>query len=482
MFYLFSSDATARYKRNVLDILCYPEGHIFTFRYQDRYVSDTIINWTSGQLPDWWDKVRGWFSGQSPLSLRLEKVISGKLNEAGRRGVTVYAETKDPPPHKRFNFYPVREVEIIRIKVEGSIYYVDFRLGKFINYYAGLDSQTIGVESNRLQKAVENKDEFQKQLEATAYHPLPVLTVNDEKKKSGKTWDKSTGKIVDYSDTLVSTTQGHFFSYVPNQPQDQTKHLAIQYLTGQPCSPPFTQEFIPNQSWESIADLLSKSSSMNFSIFYLVMGFFKLKRNWGGDSKYREKLLPLVNEGWTTRYPLPMGKNVILKLLFYRAEDAPKIKTQKFDIKTEGDAFAGFSEKQILMLSNYNEERIQIACKRVFDSTLAPISIQRVPDSTDTDDEKILAPHPFLLTQVMVPKLTVTLIVIALIVAPLLLAMSPDYLKHVGEGQIMKAYAPSIGDWISRNSGDLSTFAKAVAASFTLIAGYLGFRRLPIGK
>jgi hypothetical protein len=482
MFYLFSSDATARYKRNVLDILCYPEGHIFTFRYQDRYVSDTIISWTSGQLPNWWDKVRGWLTRQSPLSLRLEKAISEKLNEAGRRGVTIYAETKEPPPHKRFNFFPVREIEIIRIKVEGSIYYVDFRLGKFINYYAGLNSQTIGVENDRYQKAAENKDEFQKQLEATAYHPLPPLTINQSQQKYGKTWDKSTGLMGDYTSALTNTTQGHFFSFVPNQAQDKTKHLAIQYLTGQSCSPPLTDEFVPNQSWESIADLLSKSSSMNYSIFYLVMGFFILQRRWGRGTKYRERLLPPVNDGWSTRYPLPMGKNVILKLLFYRSEEAPQIPTQKLDIKTEGEAFAGFSEKQILMLSNYNEERIQIACKRVFDSTLAPISIQRIPDTTFAEDSKILAPHPFLLTQVAVPRRTVFFIIVALVVAPLLLALSPDYLKHIGGGQIMQGYAPSIGKWIERNAGDLSTYAKAVAASFTLIAGYLGFRRLPIGK
>jgi hypothetical protein len=480
MFYLFSSDSTARYKRNILDTLCYPEGHIFRFRYQDRYVSDEIIRWMTGQEPNWWDKTRGWLLRQSPLSLRLEKAISDKLNEVGRWGVTIYAERTASPPYRRLNFYPVREVEIIRIKVEGSIYYVDFRLGKCINYYCGLDTQTIKIENRRLQKAVENKREFQNQLEATPYHPLPVIAANNQ----GKTWNKDTGLMADYTDALPNTTQGYFFRYVPNQDQAQNPplHLAIKYLTGQSCSPPFTDEFIPNQAWESVADLLSKSPSMNHSIFYQVMGFFKLKRSWGSFTKYRERLLPLINDGWSTIYPLPMGKNVILKLLFYRSEEAPAIPTQKLDIKTDGEAFAGFSEKQILVLSNYNEERIQIACKRVFDSTLAPISIEHVPDAAFVGDGDILASHPFLLTQVTVPKFTVALIVLALIIAPLLLSLSPDYLKHIGSGQIMQSYAPSVGNWIARNAGDLSTYAKAVAASFTLIAGYLGFRRLPIGK
>ena len=46
----------------------------------------------------------------------------------------------------------------------------------------------------------------------------------------------------------------------------------------------------------------------------------------------------------------------------------------------------------------------------------------------------------------------------------------------------MQSYFQGFGDLIARNAGDLATYSKALAASVTLIAGYFGFRRLPIGK
>src|SRR5258708_34386756 len=71
-----------------------------------------------------------------------------------------------------------------------------------------------------------------------------------------------------------------------------------------------------------------------------------------------------------------MGTSVVLKLLFFRSSKAPRISDQSLEIKTDGDAFAGFSQKEIPVLSRYNEERVLIACKRVFDSVFAPIIIE----------------------------------------------------------------------------------------------------------
>lgn len=46
----------------------------------------------------------------------------------------------------------------------------------------------------------------------------------------------------------------------------------------------------------------------------------------------------------------------------------------------------------------------------------------------------------------------------------------------------MQSQFPALGDFIARNAGDLATYSKALEGSVTLLAGYLGFRRLPIGK
>src|SRR5689334_17417101 len=136
MFYLFSSDASPRYKRNVLDILCYPKGYIFRFRYQDKYVSEEIKSLELG-----------------PGNEVAPKV----LKTLGRKGISVYAETADPPPYRRLTFYPVRELEVVRIKVEGSIYYVDARLGDFIDYYKNAEA---GSGIDREVKATENLQKY----------------------------------------------------------------------------------------------------------------------------------------------------------------------------------------------------------------------------------------------------------------------------------------------------------------------------------
>jgi hypothetical protein len=106
LFYLYSSDSSPRYQRNILDILCYPEGHIFRFRYQDKYVSDEIKSWR-----------------------RNPSNFIDKLKLYGRKGIVIYAEKTGNSPEMHFNFFPVREVSIAQIKVEGSIYYVDIILG-----------------------------------------------------------------------------------------------------------------------------------------------------------------------------------------------------------------------------------------------------------------------------------------------------------------------------------------------------------------
>lgn len=475
MFYLFSSDSTPRYKRNILDTLCYPEGHIFRFRYQDKYVSDEITNWTIPEIPN--QKFKG-----STLSERIEEMMFQRLEERGRKGVIVYAEHTGYPPNREFNFFPIREIEIIRIKVEGSIYYVDFKFGQFINYYRGLDHERIKLESSRQQKAAEYKRDFQTQINATKYHPLPSLTEDTNKIKQGKMWNKDTNRIVDYDVRFSNTTQGYFLHHIPHSVPQQTQPPAIDYLTGQTLDLSFTDEISPNLAWESIIDLLSVSPSMDHCIFYRVMGFYQVAGWFVGLGGKKERKVELSNDGWSTKYPLPMGREVVLKLLFYRSEYAHQIPVQKFEIRTDGDAFAGFSEKQLFVLSQYNEERIQIACKRVFDSVLAPISIERTPDPTYTDDNKILAPHPYLLSRIVASWWTVGITLFFLISAAILLSLGPDFLTHIGNSQILQGREPAFGNWIFRNAGDLSLLTKTLGALSTLIAGLIGFRKLPIGK
>lgn len=433
MFYLFNSAASTRYKTNILDALCYPEGHTFRFRYQNKYVGQEVDN------TEW----RKRFS--------IGKLPKGVSNT----GLIIYAHKNPPGSAHHFEFYPIRQVHIIQVTLEGSIYYVDFSFGKFHN------------------------------------HPLPLKVVNSQE---GQKQASDKAQEISYQWFLPQSPEGKFFRY-----DEKGGAYWRQYLTG-------SLDSNPNQAWENIVQVLGQTSSMNTAIFYLIKGFNVTQRRFWYFGDWQEKEMHPINRKLDTIYPLPMGKEVILKLLFYRsteAERATKILPQKLEIKADSDAFAGFSQKEIGITSRYNEERILIATKRVLDNILSTISIELVSAKKDADqptrsevntttpsiakssmssEVDVVAPRPFLLTQVTVPRRVVGIILFGLIFAPLLLSISPDFLQDVGGSPFMQERAKSFGDWLVRNKLEVSSYCKIAAAIVTLVAGYAGFRKIPLGK
>jgi hypothetical protein len=475
MFYLFSSDAETRYKRNVLDILCYPESQIFRFRYNMSHVAPTI------------------------QTLASDPELDSKLdNEWGRNAVTVYAETAGEIPTRRFRFYPTREVEILRIQVIGTVYYVDVKLGRFIDY-------------TRCSCARDGLETFRETISRLQFYPLPQLTKkqgaqgDQPQDREGLTWTSTETEPRPYTGTPAIANQGHFFHHV-----SKGSNAALEYKTG------LSDNY---KAWQSSIEILSSAPSMRDSVFYLVEGFYIVRKRYWIFGKNSEHLIPPKDNGWETRYPLKMGKTVVLKLLFYRAEKASSISSRSLEIRTEGDAFAGFSQKEIPLLSRYNEERILIACKRVFDSIFAPIVIalkkesESVPVSADpltllrstqvatpwgilelklkqppedtpatNASADLLAPNPFLLTQVVPSQGLILLTLVFLTFASFFLFMSPDYIQMLGWSRLIQQNYKEFGDWLVRNAPTLTQVSKVLGAVFTLAAGYLGFRKLPLGK
>jgi hypothetical protein len=478
MFYLFSSDFGPRYKRNVLDILCYPEQQIFRFRYHVNHVAACIKELVA----------------DSKAEAKLDK-------EYRRKAVTVYAETTGEVPTKKFAFYPTREVEILRIQVIGNVYYVDVKFGKFIDYN--------NCEGGCLRS-------FHEAISQLPSYPLPPLTKKEvvqakkevvqkasEVDRVGLTWIPNQAEPQAYNGTPLAPNQGYFFQYV-----SQGSTAEIKYKVGSADN---------HKAWESVVEVLSSSQSMNTSLFYLIEGFYEVKRDYFFFGKHREYLIEPKNNNWETRYPLKMGKSVVLKLLFYRSENAAPIAAHSLEIKTEGDAFSGFSQKEIPLLSRYNEERLLIACRRVFDSVLAPIVIELKKDSVAPNVnplslltssqvatpwgllefkfkeesvkpsnqptvQEVLAPNPFLLTQVVASRGLIFLTLGFLALASFLLFISPDYVQMVGWSSLIQRNQKPFGDWLVRNAPLLTQVSKIFGAICTLAAGYFGFRKLPLGK
>lgn len=195
MFLLFSSDHTIRYKRNVLEMLCYPEGHVFSLRYGHEYVSPLL----------------------KELRTKGEMLLEWK-QKFGKVGITVYAERPEHPEKEPFRFCPVREVEVVRIRVLGSVYYVDVCLGKFIKF----SSQANGHDY---------LERWQKELKSLEHGPKPV----EAKEK-----------------------ESYFFLW--------HQKPSVHYTTEQKT---------PLEAWESTVELLSQFRSMEPAVFYHVLGFYE---------------------------------------------------------------------------------------------------------------------------------------------------------------------------------------------------------------
>ena len=71
------------------------------------------------------------------------------------------------------------------------------------------------------------------------------------------------------------------------------------------------------------------------------MGLFKVARQWYWPWSFKEKEIAPRNVVSESHYDLPMGKHVILKLLYYRPDVVEQLGTVDLTIEALGDGFAG---------------------------------------------------------------------------------------------------------------------------------------------
>jgi hypothetical protein len=102
MLYLFCSAAAPLYKRDALECISYPSGHVFRFRYQVKYVQP--------------------------------EVLSNLQSFLGADALLVFLDTVDSPKATDFSFLPLRMVTIARMEVTAGALYIDFNFGEFVNY------------------------------------------------------------------------------------------------------------------------------------------------------------------------------------------------------------------------------------------------------------------------------------------------------------------------------------------------------------
>lgn len=420
MIYLFTSDATSRYKQSALNCTCYPRGHIVRFRYQRRHVHPDIVK---GRAPESADRLT--------------------LCRSEKRALVIYAETRGLAGGRRFTFFPICLAKILQIRVVGSIYYVDVRLGDFVNYGG---SGSTREEATRLHEAVS----------LLPQHPLP----RPHRETSTLIWrgagDSSEIQSVGVEGESAQDSKGYFLYH------DRESRLAIVVAATSQGS-----------AWESVIEVLSTTDSMKDCLFYCVVGFFKIKKRPFLAGSSREELVESGEHGFLTTYQIPMGQSVVLKIRSYRARASQPLEAA-LRIQSLGNIFEGIAPEKILVQSRYDEEKILVACRRVLDSTVGALSV--VPEDPKME---LRSPLPVLITTVTVPKGALAIVVGGLVFAPLLLSLGPDFFKHLGDASLAPV-SPRLGVWLKCNAADLSVISKAAAAAITVGAGWFGLRRLPL--
>ena len=172
-----------------------------------------------------------------------------------------------------------------------------------------------------------------------------------------------------------------------------------------------------------------------------------------------------------TLYPV---KQLEQSVLFSRPTFDPDPKApnscRTLELKYGAEAFAGASKSQIHSDSRYNEERIILICKRVFDSFLSPVSIEQ-KEGPDT----VQAPKPFLLVTVQVPRFIVFGVVLGVILSTIMVALDADSIKFLGA-----MLFPTHVESFERNAKTISVLVKAISPIPISISAYLTFRKLPL--
>ncbi|MGH3119053.1 MAG: hypothetical protein ACRDQ2_18450 [Gaiellales bacterium] len=97
---LFSSNIRPQYEQDIVDVAASPAGHVFRFRYESKYIDDAVED-------DW---------------------LSNKL--VGTDVLLIYS-IQQPQNYHPPEFVPIRSGKVVRSSQDGSVFFVDFKLGDY---------------------------------------------------------------------------------------------------------------------------------------------------------------------------------------------------------------------------------------------------------------------------------------------------------------------------------------------------------------
>ena len=431
--YFFTSNYQERYKSDAALALAYPRGHIITFRYNKKYVAPQIQQWT---------RAGG-----------AERAIPRRHRDA----FVVFADYI--ARENEFQFYPLRKAKIVRLWTRGEAYLAALQLQDYVCY------------ANDNQPA-----RFREWILQQQNRPVPKELVTAQR------------------------PDGNFMLDCDDRSID-------------PTAAPVNSESA-DFAWQNIVESIAKSPNLKHVVYWRVDGIYLLKGYQAFTPKLfqTEKLInPTVSHA-ESRYRLSMGKNYVMKFVTYVPGSSRPSCVIEFN--SAGKDGAMITPERLTVSSRYNEDRILIGCKRALDSAFNPLEIKNKKryEAVDTcsvtkelynlqvvDDHLVVSKQApkensaeknlteendqkqwhiieaYLRIQIDVPRRVIFLILLALAFASLLLSVGPDMVRD---------FSPSTWSLPPRQHvpDHIAVLSKALGAVIGFIAGYIGFRKLPIGK
>ncbi len=388
--FLFCSAAKPLYKRDALDSVCYPEGYLFRFRYDRKYVDENV--WNSPETYEGKDGILVFLDNNPEESPGFWHTWFRTTPE-GKRG------------SREFHFYPIRRIRTSRLFHRGRALYVDFRCGDFLNY---------GLENDE-----ERRHRWEDYFLSLSNRPLLPGGPGD-----GKFILWVDGKTVDFEST-ESIEQEAWESVVARL--DKTERLggsAFFRILGLFRIAPAVrigEHWIPLPVIGPLSEIPICLEDDTYNSFYCVPM---------GKSCVLKVLFSRPSYDETT----------------------PDAGRRRFRVNFDQAAFIGGSKEIVYSESKYNEERILLVSRRTFESFTSAVSIEE--DGRGTMASMMDAPQPILLTRIRVPRLLIAFIVLLVVLSAYLLALDAESVKSLSTlasqysptlGQLVPSLAKPIG-------------------------------------
>lgn len=394
MLVLLSSNAETRFKRNILDVLCYPRGQLTSFRYQSKYVAPTTG------------------------ALLTETTRFRKRAPIGKEALIIYVQ-RPTTATDDFSYVPIRYGVVRAYRWISDVIFVDVELGAFASVGSWTNSQ-----------ALEHRFRGSMSTRSGAINP--------------------------------TTFEGYFFDEVPD----------VGWRLRESERP-------DGEHWKTVVCKLAELPSMDNCLFYQIRGVFTPVSPSRFNGYKSSVLINRMRKRGGLFFSLPMSTSFELRFLFFRPPSSkPKTITAVVNVKPDESGFSIVPIGTLKLESRYDELIVPLVTKRVFDNVLAPISVSISSEHTPP----ILASEPLIYCAVKVPRGLVIVIGGALLLAPLLLAMSKKDWACAGLLLPRLTDAFDISASQCKPPDELVGIGKALGAMIASVAGWLAFRRLPLGK